>query len=267
MDEERGTFLEDGSQFGVSAPAFKRLRRARKRELMLEWFFQRFEDPAERTPHDEGEYVWIWGGPYDAAEQIEAKFGHLASQALMDDVVNEIEWHGTEWAPVSSPDDYDPPDFPDEPISLDVYSNEPSDRYGSEEDLSARAQVREALDKLRAALNQPRPIGIGHNMPPEGDELKSEGDELKPAIFALKAEFSKPKPDIARVKKWTTPIRDMLVAIGKWTAEKANKGADSAIKVVGAGIGAMHTNHAPPRPHSSAALGGYPLPRPMVAAA
>jgi hypothetical protein len=32
-----------------------------------------YEDSAERTPHDssEGGYIWIWGGPYSAREQLE----------------------------------------------------------------------------------------------------------------------------------------------------------------------------------------------------
>ena len=63
-------FIEDGSQFGVSRSSFRRASKARKRELMIEWFNQNFEDPAERTPYEsaEGGYQWIWGGPYDARE-------------------------------------------------------------------------------------------------------------------------------------------------------------------------------------------------------
>ena len=30
-------------------------------EAMVAWFLANFEDPAERTPWDEGEYVFIWG--------------------------------------------------------------------------------------------------------------------------------------------------------------------------------------------------------------
>jgi hypothetical protein len=36
------------------------MRKAEKRELMIEWFHQNFEDPAERTPYEsrEGGYQW-----------------------------------------------------------------------------------------------------------------------------------------------------------------------------------------------------------------
>jgi len=38
-------------------------------EAMVSWFFENFEDPAHSTPWDGG-YVYIWGGPYDAADEI-----------------------------------------------------------------------------------------------------------------------------------------------------------------------------------------------------
>jgi hypothetical protein len=68
-------------------------------ERMTEWFFANFEDPAESTPWDEGEYVYIWGGPYDAREEIEAAFGNTASEQAIDEAVEAIESDGYEWAP------------------------------------------------------------------------------------------------------------------------------------------------------------------------
>jgi len=69
-------------------------------ELMVKWFFENFEDPAHRTPCDEGEYVWIWGGPYDAREELERAFGALVRSHAMEQAVAEIEADGgLEWAP------------------------------------------------------------------------------------------------------------------------------------------------------------------------
>jgi hypothetical protein len=50
--------------------------------VMEAWFRSRFEDPAQRTPYDSGEggYIWIWGGPYDAREELNQEFQHLVSQ-------------------------------------------------------------------------------------------------------------------------------------------------------------------------------------------
>jgi hypothetical protein len=32
-------------------------------ELIVEWFRRNFERPEESTPRDDGEWVYIWGGP------------------------------------------------------------------------------------------------------------------------------------------------------------------------------------------------------------
>src|ERR1700694_2297619 len=170
MREER-PFLEDGSQFGVSRTAFRRLRKAEKLELMIAWFHENYEDPAHRTPYEsaEGGYIWIWGGPYEARDSLYGKFGDIVSEGLIEEAVEEIESDGlTDWAPVRSPDDYDETEPPDEPISLNIFLDEPSPRYGTRSDHEARAQARAALDDLQRALDldTPRPIGIGHNRPP-----------------------------------------------------------------------------------------------------
>jgi hypothetical protein len=47
MKEPR-PFLEDGSQFGVSRTGFRRMRKAEKLGMMVDWFHQNFEDPAEK---------------------------------------------------------------------------------------------------------------------------------------------------------------------------------------------------------------------------
>lgn len=68
-------------------------------ELMVEWFRNNFEDPAEETPWDEGAYVFIWGRPYDASGEISATFAGAASDAAIAAAVEEIESDGYEWAP------------------------------------------------------------------------------------------------------------------------------------------------------------------------
>jgi hypothetical protein len=41
-------------------------------EAITTWFLQNYEDPAESCPFDEGEYIYIYGGPRYAREEIEA---------------------------------------------------------------------------------------------------------------------------------------------------------------------------------------------------
>jgi hypothetical protein len=113
-----------------------------------------------------------------------------------------------------------------EPPSLEIYLDDPSDRYGSPEEREARAKAREAIENLRRLLESPRPIGIGHNRPP---------DELLPALQELSAELAQPNPSIAVVKRSATPLRDALIACAKWGLKKIDRAVDAAV-VAGAGL-------------------------------
>lgn len=71
---------------------------------MAQWFRARFCDPAEETPYmsSEGGYIWIHGGPYDASEQIEGRFSHVASEDAIGLSVSEVESDGVyDWAPTA----------------------------------------------------------------------------------------------------------------------------------------------------------------------
>jgi hypothetical protein len=98
MSETR-PFVEDGSQYGVSRTRFRRMRKREKRDLMVQWFREHFDHPDNAgTPWWDGEHHWIWGGPYDAAEELHAKFADVASEKLIEEVVKEVESEGTtEW--------------------------------------------------------------------------------------------------------------------------------------------------------------------------
>jgi hypothetical protein len=72
-------------------------------ELMVQWFFQNFEDPAQSTPWDEGEYVYIWGGPYYADEVLENVFDAVVTPQALEQAVSKTEEDGgPEWAPSSN---------------------------------------------------------------------------------------------------------------------------------------------------------------------
>lgn len=81
--------------------------REQKVERMVAWFFQNFEDPAERTPYEsaEGGYIYIWGRA-DAREELSDAFPRV-TDALIDEAVDEIEEDGSEWVPVPHPSDYE----------------------------------------------------------------------------------------------------------------------------------------------------------------
>lgn len=78
-------------------------------DVMRTWFFQNFEDPAERTPYEsaEGGYIWIWGGPKDAREELDAEFGGVIPDDVIEELASELGDRCPEWAPTEKPGDYD----------------------------------------------------------------------------------------------------------------------------------------------------------------
>ncbi len=100
---------ETGSQYPMSEESLRDADRETQLEVMENWFRERFEDPAERTPYEsaEGGYIWIWGGPYDAREQLESEFNGVVPDEVIDELVEKLEGECYQWAPTSSSEDYD----------------------------------------------------------------------------------------------------------------------------------------------------------------
>ena len=94
-------------------------------EVMERWFRERYEDPAERTPYDseEGGYIWIWGGPYEANEVLGDEFGAIVNQGLIDSLVQSLESDCFEWAPTEDEDDYADEIFADIAAISDYHAN------------------------------------------------------------------------------------------------------------------------------------------------
>ncbi len=90
-----------------------------------EWFCARYCNPAEETPYNgrEGGYLFIHGGPYDPADEIQDRFAGVVDDAVMQTVIDELHSEvGDEWAPINyypDPDDYD------ERFDFDLESGEP----------------------------------------------------------------------------------------------------------------------------------------------
>lgn len=100
---------ETGSQFPMSADSLHEADRATQLEVMELWFRERYEDPAEHTPHDsqEGGYVWIWGGPYDAQEELENEFGGVVRERAIEELAEKLDGECTMWAATPGSDRYD----------------------------------------------------------------------------------------------------------------------------------------------------------------
>ncbi|KJZ12302.1 hypothetical protein TW85_16045 [Marinomonas sp. S3726] len=78
-------------------------------EIMSVWFFQHYQDPVHQCPYNgrEGGYQYIYGGPYDAGEELSDEFGEFIDEEIIEKLASELEDECTEWSGVSLPDDYD----------------------------------------------------------------------------------------------------------------------------------------------------------------
>jgi hypothetical protein len=76
MARRRRYYSEDDIERGITPSELKRAGRERQKEYMHHWFHRNFEDPVQETPYNsqEGGYLYIWGGPYDAREQLYDEF-------------------------------------------------------------------------------------------------------------------------------------------------------------------------------------------------
>lgn len=220
---------------GISRTEFRHLPKADKIERMIDWFLENYEDPAQATPYEsaEGGYLYIWGGPYDANIEIGDKFAGLVPDKWIEEVVNEVEKGGiSDWAPINRDNDND-----DEPVpepSLDDIPDEPGPAFGSEDDYAARKRAADALDSLRQALDHQRPIGIGHNRPPEElDQEQVTVEAFNPLVQELREEFDKPEPSISLIKRLAHQLRDGMISAAKWAGRKLDIVADEAAKATG----------------------------------
>lgn len=102
-------FTSDG-EHPISEDSLRDADPELQRDVMETWFRKNFEDPAERTPYEsaEGGYIWIWGGPYDAREELGSEFSDIVPEEVIEELAEKLEGECWEWAPTPSPDDYDP---------------------------------------------------------------------------------------------------------------------------------------------------------------
>jgi len=99
-------YYSSDDHIGKTPSALKRLGRERQQEYLIHWFHRNYEDPQNETPYADKDdetpynYNYIWGGPYEAKDELWAEFGDFLPENLIDEVVEMVESDGiTEWAP------------------------------------------------------------------------------------------------------------------------------------------------------------------------
>jgi len=78
----------------------KNLDKEKQIEIMKNWFLSNYQNPEEECPYDneEGDYVYIYGGPYNAREEIEDQFEEYVDNEIIEELVNELENECYEWS-------------------------------------------------------------------------------------------------------------------------------------------------------------------------
>jgi hypothetical protein len=96
-------------EHSISRDALRDADHETQLEVMETWFRQHFEDPVERTPYEsaEGGFIWIWGGPYNAREELEDEFSGVVPNDVIDELVKILDGECWEWSPAPTPEDYD----------------------------------------------------------------------------------------------------------------------------------------------------------------
>lgn len=256
----KGTrYFTDDDAVGVTPSQLKRFGRARQIEYIKAWFDTYFEDPVHGAPWVDGEYMYPFGGPYEADDVIQDEFGKIVSYERMKEAIDDIVADGTtDWAPTSRHSSYiasydpeadeaddvrpdaDPGDLPAPTMAsiVRMLLDGASVSLGSEEEKAERQALRDRVATLEEALARLRtaPPGPGHNGPPDDD-----GPEPKPTlagaeadIATLKAEIERPAPDVLKVAQATS----RLAAFGKWITDRAQKAVEKSFEtaiVLGAG--------------------------------
>lgn len=234
-------FTDEDPEVGVTRSQFRKLGRARQLAYMQHWFETYYEDPTNETPRDDGEFLYIWGGPYDAHDVLGDEFGDLVSDERMQEAVDLVERDGiVDWAPTSRHPNYQaaleqdmPEDEPPaaEPETIEALLRRLEDGYpvsfGSPEDMAQRAVVRRHLEALRAELAQlslstPR---MGHNNPPADDEVPSVS-EVEASIAEISAELDKPEPNAVTVASAASRIS----RAGKWLKGRLDKAIEKDVE-------------------------------------
>ncbi len=82
------------------------MSREKQLEIMKTWFLENYEDPAENTPYESGEggYIYIFGGPYDADDEL-SLFCDYVPEDVLEELANDLS--GDQWVGVQKASDYE----------------------------------------------------------------------------------------------------------------------------------------------------------------
>ncbi len=195
-------------------------------EIIREWFLDNFEDPAEHTPRDDGDFVYIWGGPYDAEEIIRELIGDEATEEQLDAAINRIQQYGIDWAP------------------NEMRIQPPEEEEGAEHESveALHARMLEEISTVEGDLTALETPGIGHNHPPEAIAqlpfTPEEREDLIKALQILKGQPTEPpEAEWPVLRDAEARVQSVAAKIGAYIAKQADTFVTEATKAAGKAAG------------------------------
>ena len=258
----------EGRELNKPEEELKSLDRGERIERMTEWFLSRYEDPQSETPYAMDKespynYEYIWGGPYDASEEIGDNFANVASDDEIEAAVEIVQDRDGiyEWAPSSNHpnmrrrDEEALAEQEDEFPSLGFLRQQISEgvnpRFGSDDEGEARADLLTVLEDLKPLIarldSPPAHGGMGHNHPPEDMALPANiSIVITNNITVLQNELSLENPDVVKItetagvfERVQTDLADFLEMTKDQTKSQGSKALAAAI-VSGVGYVSWH---------------------------
>lgn len=217
-------------------PSLEGMTDAEKVAAMVEWFFDNFDDPSQETPRDSGDFVYIWGGPYDADEELQDAFSDKVPYELIERAVAEVQdrdgiydWapHGNRIRPENDSDRVATGEIVDGDGEWPPLVVEPENVHNTS--AAKTANVLSRLDELERAVQalQLPAAGIGHNNPPEPIEAtpisEEERNQLIVNIGEIKFEVRSPQPDYEKVETKAGFLARTATKIQTWIGKSLDK--------------------------------------------
>lgn len=246
-------YSPDDPEAYLTPSQLKRLGRKKQVRYLVHWFHGMFEDPQNETPYaidkeSPYNYEYIWGGPFDARDELGDEFSGIVSEDVIEEAIGEVESEGTvEWAPgpnhpekrrlheEAMAESYDPPHPRLDDIRQRLDGTLAS-RFGDPFELEQRVSLRAEIAELRSLLREQNLAHgrIGHNGPPEHLALSvEEAQEVSAAVDQIDMELAKELPDLQVVAKSAGRLE---VLIG-WIGRKLDKSVDGFMTSIGAAGG------------------------------
>lgn len=260
MADRFGSYADFG---GFTEDQIEDMSPNEKVDLMVDWFKHQFEDPQNDTPYvkDHGGYLYLWGGPFDASDQIQAEFSNAVDFDTMMLAVDRVQDDGVvEWVPQAGGDFYEHPEDEEDGVATGVVVDGDGEwppvipvQQPILPEPEARVELLRRLDELEDLLQpliehvrveaQAAPM-MGHNNPPEPMEItqavtREEWLQVQTAIDAIRQQAELEQPDVETVTRSNNRLVGAAAALGRWLGNRLNVAIDAGV-VWAAGYAAIN---------------------------